>query len=71
MANPNNLERNRGFAFVELESCRDAQTAFKKLQKKDLGKLKNVKVSWAEPLIEPDEEELLKVYSYFLDFLIL
>ncbi|XP_065852055.1 uncharacterized protein [Euphorbia lathyris] len=69
MANPTNVERNRGFAFLELETYKDAQIAFKKLQKKDLGQLKNIKVAWAEPLIEPDEEELLKVKSIYAEYL--
>lgn len=61
MTDPSNMGRNRGFAFLELETYKDAQIAFKKLQKKGLGKLRNIKVAWAEPLSEPDEEELLKV----------
>lgn len=62
MIDPNNAGRNRGFAFLEFETNKDAQIAFKKLQKKDvLGLLQNVKVAWARPLSEPDEEELLKV----------
>lgn len=62
MSDPNNIERNRGFAFLELETYKDAQNAFKKLQKVDaLGNLQGVKVAWAEPLEEPDEEEMQKV----------
>lgn len=58
----NNPDCNRGFAFIDLETNKDAQIAFKKLQKKDVfGKNRNIKVSWAEPLYEPDEEEMLKV----------
>ncbi|KAK6942477.1 RNA recognition motif domain, partial [Dillenia turbinata] len=70
MADPNNSERNRGFAFVELETIKDAQTAFKKLQKKDaFGKQHNIKVAWAEPLKEPDEEEMLKVKTVYAEFI--
>lgn len=62
MANPNNIEQNRGFAFVELETNKEAKIAFNKLQKKDVfGKNMNVKVAWAQPLVEPNEEEMLKV----------
>ncbi|TMX02945.1 hypothetical protein EJD97_019164 [Solanum chilense] len=70
MANPNNIEQNRGFAFVELETSKEAQIAFSKLQKKDaFGKNMNVKVAWAQPLIEPNEEELLKVKSVYAEYL--
>ncbi|XP_055961544.1 nucleolin 2-like isoform X1 [Mercurialis annua] len=69
MANPSNVARNRGFAFVEFETYKDAQNAYKKLQKKDLGKLQNIKVAWAEPISEPDEEELLKVKSVYAEYL--
>ncbi|WCJ43592.1 RNA-binding protein 47 [Euphorbia peplus] len=69
MADPTNVERNRGFAFLELETYKDAQIAFKKLQKKDLGKLRNIKVAWAEPISEPDEEELLKVKAVYAEYL--
>lgn len=62
MNDPNNTQRNRGYAFLELETPKDAQIAFKKFQKKDvIGKLKGMKVAWAEPLDEPDEEDMLKV----------
>ena len=61
MVDPSNIERNRGFAFLELETNKDAQLAYKKLQKKDVfGKHQNIKVAWAEPLNEPDEDEMLK-----------
>lgn len=69
MVDPSNIERNRGFAFLELETNKDAQLAYKKLQKKDIfGKHQNIKVAWAEPLNEPDEDEMLKVCLFrFLD----
>lgn len=61
-ADPKNTERNRGFAFVELQTIKDAQAAFKKLQKKDaFGKNQMVKVAWAQPLNEPAEEEISQV----------
>ncbi|KAF2288170.1 hypothetical protein GH714_004779 [Hevea brasiliensis] len=69
MPDPSNVGRNRGFAFLELETNKDAQFAFKKLQKNDQGKLRNIKVAWAEPLSEPVEEELLKVKSVYAEYL--
>ncbi|KAM3205939.1 nucleolin-like [Capsicum annuum] len=70
MANPNNTKQNRGFAFVELETSKDAQVAFSKLNKKDaFGKHVKVKVAWAQPLIEPNEEELLKVKAVYAEYL--
>ncbi|KAI3447354.1 hypothetical protein Pfo_004019 [Paulownia fortunei] len=69
-ADPNNIEKNRGFAFVELETNKDAQIAFNKLQKKDaFVKNLKVKVAWAQPLIEPAEEEILKVKSVYAEYL--
>ncbi|KAL3825648.1 hypothetical protein ACJIZ3_021677 [Penstemon smallii] len=69
-ADPNNFERNRGFAFVELETSKDAQSAFHKLQKKTIfGKDTKIKVAWAQPLIEPAEEELLKVKTVYAEYL--
>lgn len=62
MINPNNRECNRGFAFVEFETIKDAQVAYTKLQEKGVsGKNQRLKVAWAEPLKELDEEEMLKV----------
>lgn len=62
MVDPNNTECNRGFAFVEFETINDAQVAYTKLQEKDVfGKNQKIKVAWAEPLRELDEEEMLKV----------
>lgn len=68
MMDPNKPDYNRGFAFLELETNKDAQIAYKKLQKKNaFGKDLNIKVAWAEPLKEPDEEEMLKVKSVYLE----
>lgn len=68
VADPNNADSNRGFAFLELETNRDAQIAYKKLQKKDaFGKGRNIKVAWAEPLNDPDEEEMQKVKSVYVE----
>lgn len=61
-ADPNNIGKNRGFAFVELETCKAAHFALNKLQKNDaFGIIPRVQVTWAEHLVEPDEEEILKV----------
>lgn len=62
LANPSNFEQNRGFAFLEFETSKDAQIALSKLQKNDVfvNQMK-IKVAWAQPLIEPKEEEMLKV----------
>ncbi|KAK4414827.1 Heterogeneous nuclear ribonucleoprotein Q [Sesamum alatum] len=69
-ADPNNIEKNRGFAFVEFETSKDAQIAFNKLQKKNLfGKNLKIKVAWAQPLMEPAEEEILKVKSVYAEYL--
>ncbi|GER45756.1 RNA-binding (RRM/RBD/RNP motifs) family protein [Striga asiatica] len=55
---PNNVGKNRGFAFLEFKTSKAAQTAFDKLQKKNiLGKNLMVEVAWAQPLNDPDEEE--------------
>ncbi|XP_020523100.1 protein gar2 isoform X1 [Amborella trichopoda] len=64
----NNSDMNRGFAFLELETNKDALNAFKILQKKDVfGQDRNIKVSWADPLNDPDEEEMLKVKSVYAE----
>ncbi|KAL2503176.1 nucleolin 2-like [Forsythia ovata] len=69
-ADPNNIENNRGFAFVEFERPKDAQIAFHKLQKKDIfGKDLKMKVEWAQPLIKLAEEEILKVKSVYAEYL--
>ncbi|KAK8954521.1 Polyadenylate-binding protein RBP47C [Platanthera zijinensis] len=68
MMDPNKTDSNRGFAFIELETNRDAQRAYKKLQKKDvLGKGRNIKVAWADSFNIPDEEEMQKVKSVYAE----
>jgi len=55
----NNPGCNRGFAFLELETYRDAQIAYKKLSRKDVfGKGLYIRVAWAEPLDDPDEKQI-------------
>lgn len=68
--NPNNLEQNRGFAFVELETSKDAEIAYDKLQKNYVfNQQMKIKVAWAQPLFEPDEKEVLKVKSICAEFI--
>ncbi|XP_073016640.1 uncharacterized protein [Primulina eburnea] len=68
--NPENMENNRGFAFVEFETNKDAQIAFHKLKKKDVfGKNQKIKIAWAQPLIEASEEEILNVKSVYAEYL--
>ena len=58
----NNPGCNRGFAFLELETYRDAQVAYRKLSRKDVfGKGLNIRVAWAEPLDDLDEKQMQKV----------
>lgn len=63
MQDPQNPELNRGFAFLDLETNRDAQVAYKKLKTGDFSKGCHVRIDWAQPCHEPDEEEMLKVLS--------
>ncbi|RLN34735.1 uncharacterized protein C2845_PM03G21570 [Panicum miliaceum] len=64
----NNPGYNRGFAFLELETSRDAQIAYKKLSRKDVfGKGLNIRVAWAEALDDPDEKQMQKVKSVFVE----
>ncbi|KAL7092379.1 hypothetical protein ACP275_12G161700 [Erythranthe tilingii] len=66
---PKNTGKNRGFAFLELETCKDAQTAYMKLQKKDVFGNVMVRVAWAQPLSEPADEDILKVKSVYAEYL--
>ena len=49
---PQNTWIKRGFAFVKLESYKDAQIAFKTTFQKrnDFGTERPIKVAWAQPL---------------------
>uniref|UniRef100_J3MJ08 RRM domain-containing protein n=1 Tax=Oryza brachyantha TaxID=4533 RepID=J3MJ08_ORYBR len=58
---------NRGFAFLELETSRDAWIAYKKLsQKNAFGEGLNIRVAWDEPSNDPDEKDM-EVKSIFVD----
>eukprot|EP00898_Chlorokybus_atmophyticus_P004151 jgi/Chlat1/4737/Chrsp300S00814 len=70
MEDPANLGRNRGFCFVEFETRKHATQALRKLEKAEF-KLGDqvVKVAWAQPLNEPDEDVMAQVKSVFVDCL--
>lgn len=69
---PQNTGNNRGFAFVKLESYKDAQIAFKTaLQKRNaFGTERPIKVAWAQPLNDPDEDVMAQVKSVFVEGLL-
>jgi len=54
---------NRGFAFIEFGTHKDALEAFRKLQQPDaiFGTDRSAKVRWAQPLYEPDEDTMSQV----------
>nr|GEV18327.1 nucleotide-binding, alpha-beta plait [Tanacetum cinerariifolium] len=55
---PENSELNLGFAFIEFETKRDAQIAYRKLQIKNVfGEYSKIKVAWAKSLADPVEEQ--------------
>ncbi|GJU36925.1 nucleotide-binding alpha-beta plait domain-containing protein [Tanacetum coccineum] len=55
---PENSELNLGFAFIEFETKRDAQMAYRKLQIKNVfGEYSKIKVAWAKSLADPVEEQ--------------
>ncbi|XP_024984667.1 nucleolin-like isoform X1 [Cynara cardunculus var. scolymus] len=68
VADPENTELNRGFAFLELQTKRDAQIAYSKLQNKNVfGKHSKIKVEWAELLADPVEEEMHHIKSVYAE----
>ncbi|WOL08906.1 hypothetical protein Cni_G17659 [Canna indica] len=67
MADPHSADTNRGFAFLELETNRDAHIAYRKIQKNIFALGRNIKVAWAEPLNDPDEEQMQKVKSVYVE----
>ncbi|KAL6880110.1 hypothetical protein ACP4OV_011675 [Aristida adscensionis] len=59
---------NRGFAFLDFETNRDAHIAYKKLSREDaFGEGLNIRVAWAEPLTDPDEKVMRKVKTIFVE----
>ncbi|KAL6647603.1 hypothetical protein ACP70R_015040 [Stipagrostis hirtigluma subsp. patula] len=68
MADSNNPGYNLGYAFLELETNRDALMAYRKLSRKGIfGRCLNITVAWAETLSDPDEAEMRKVKSVFVE----
>ncbi|KAI3696814.1 hypothetical protein L6452_29381 [Arctium lappa] len=68
VTDPENTELNRGFAFLELQTKRDAQIAYSKLQNKNVfGKHSKIKVEWAELLADPVEEEMHHIKSVYAE----
>lgn len=63
---------NRGFAFIEFSTHKDALEAFRKLQQPDanFGADRSAKVAWAQPLYEPDEDTMSQVITLYESFLI-
>ena len=60
-----NKTRNRGFAFIEYESHRQAAMAKKQLISNGIQLWgRNVRVAWAEPEIEVDEDIMAEVRSF-------
>ena len=61
---PQNTWIKHGFAFVKLESYKDAQIAFKiALQKSNaFGRERPIKVAWAQPLNDMDEDVIAQVW---------
>lgn len=56
---------NRGFAFIEFGTHKEALRAFRRLQQADaiFGTERSAKVAWAQPLNEPDEDTMSQVHS--------
>lgn len=65
----NNEGNNRGFAFLEFASRKDAMDAYRCLRRRDVvfGVDRIAKVSFADSFIEPDDEIMAQVYTLFLD----
>lgn len=65
---PDNTGLNRGFAFLEFVTKRDAQMAYDTLQNKNvLGVHSNINVSWADPSVDLIEEERNTVKSVYAE----
>lgn len=54
---------NRGFAFIEFNTHKEALNAFRRLQQADavFGTDRSAKIAWAQPLNEPDEDIMSQV----------
>ncbi|XP_023768030.1 uncharacterized protein LOC111916598 [Lactuca sativa] len=59
VSDPKNPNLNLGFAYLELETKRDAQVVYNKLQNKNIfGAHSNIKVTWAHLSADPVKEEI-------------
>ncbi|GJP39662.1 hypothetical protein CLOM_g24010 [Closterium sp. NIES-68] len=69
MADPQHAGHNRGFAFLEFASHRQAAAATMRLQQPgvSLGVDRPPRVAWADPLNEPDQHVMAQVKSIFVD----
>ena len=58
---------NRGFAFIEFNTHKEALSAFRRLQQNDVvfGSDRSAKIAWAQPLNEPDEDTMSQVCTNF------
>lgn len=61
----NNVNMNRGYAFLEFSSRSDAMDAHKRLIKKDVmfGVEKPAKVSFADSFLDPEDEIMAQVLT--------
>ncbi|KAJ7529714.1 hypothetical protein O6H91_15G063000 [Diphasiastrum complanatum] len=69
LEDPQNKEKNRGYAFLEFTTHKDAMKAFQRLQRPDVivGGDRSAKVAFAQPLVEPDDETMEQVRSVYVD----
>ncbi|CAH8265970.1 unnamed protein product [Arabidopsis lyrata] len=68
----NNVNMNRGYAFLEFSSRSDAMDAHKRLVKKDVmfGVEKPAKVSFTDSFLDPEDEIMAQVKTIFIDGLL-
>ncbi|KAJ7532432.1 hypothetical protein O6H91_13G003100 [Diphasiastrum complanatum] len=69
LEDPQNQGQNRGYAFLEFTTHKDAMRAFNRLRQRDaiVGGDRTAKVAWAQPLGEPDEDTMAQVKTVFID----
>ncbi|XP_039124450.1 uncharacterized protein LOC120260923 isoform X1 [Dioscorea cayenensis subsp. rotundata] len=65
----NNAGMNRGFAFLEFTSRKEAIYAYRQLQKSGarFGTARPAKITFAESFLEPDDEVMAQVKTVFVD----
>ncbi|GJN10094.1 hypothetical protein PR202_ga28158 [Eleusine coracana subsp. coracana] len=66
-ADPNKPGYNHGYAHLELETTTAARVAYKKLSKKGAFGKWLITVQWATPSNGPDEKDMQKVKSVFVE----